>query len=226
MDSGPGADARAATVTVPAQVTLTLSATAGTMTSTGPVSITAFATTVGMQQQGTAGQFDSVFGRVEFPFTPAPTNFTVAVTHATLATFSGTAADLQRGVVSAGHHLSANDARGGGGAGGVALNLQAGLSVTWTGHPAPAQCGACVLLVEPGVLTVGGSAARAASVAQLLPLWAQSTLRLTPPAPFPFRSISDATGQESWAFLNSLVATLDAPRTVNNARGHGSPAPR
>ena len=96
-------------------MTLTLSATAGTMTSTGPVSITAFATTVALQQQGTAGQFDSVFGRVEFPFTPAPTNFTVAVTHATLATFSGTAADLQRGVVSAGHHLSANDARGGGG---------------------------------------------------------------------------------------------------------------
>ncbi len=216
--SGPGADARAAKVIVPTQVTLTLSATSATLTSTGAVSITAFGTTVAMKQQGTAGHFNPVFGRVDFPFTHTPANFTAVASHGTLATFTGTAA-ISGAAWSLPITTSAPTSLGAAsGAGGVSLNLQAGLSVTWTDHPSPAQCGVCVLLAEPGLLALGGASAREASIPQSVPLWAQSTLRLTAPAPFPFRFVSDATGQESWAFLKPLVATLDAPRTVNNAR--------
>ena len=43
-------------------------------------------------------------------------------------------------------------------------------------------------------------------------------MRLTTPAAFPFRYTSDSAGFESWAFLPLAVATLDQPRTVNDAR--------
>ena len=216
--SGSGGDARAAVAVTPAAVTFDLTAAAGTLTTAGDASLTAFGTTVALKRQGPAAHFDPVFGRVDFPFTASPASFAVASSHSTLATFTGSATIFGAAwslpiTTSAPSTLGAAA-----GAGGVAIGLLPGLGVAWAGHPAPADCGACVLLAEPGLLSVGGFAGRAASAAQLLMFAANSTLRLTTPGPFAFRWVSDALGVESWAFLPQIVATFDAPRTVNDAR--------
>jgi len=93
-----------------------------------------------------------------------------------------------------------------------------GLAVHWSGHDAPAACGPCVLLIEPGLLAVGGFTASAPGAAQSIDLQHNSSLRLGTTAPFAFRYTSAATGSESWAFLPQLVAVFDEPRTVNDDR--------
>ena len=216
--SGPGGDARAAVAVTPAAVVFDLTATAGTLTSAGDASLTAFGAIIALQRQGPSAHFDPVFGRVDFPFAASTANFAVASSHSTLATFTASA-KIFGAAWSLPITTSAPSTLGAAaGAGGVAIGLLPGLGVAWAGHPAPADCGACVLLVEPGLLSVGGFAARAASVAQLLTLATNSTLRLTTPGAFAFRWVSDAVGVESWAFLPQIVATFDAPRTINDAR--------
>ena len=215
--SGPGADARAAVVTVPAQVTLTFAATTS-LTAAGNATLTAFGTTIALKSQAQPAHYDPVFGRVDFPFTPSPANFTVAQSHSTLATFAGQAAIFGAAwslPISLGNPASLGVAAG---AGGLALGLVPGLAVHWSGHNAPAACGPCVLLSEPGLLAVGGFTARAPGAAQSIDLQHNSSLRLSTTAPFAFRYTSAATGSESWAFLPQLVAVFDEPRTVNDDR--------
>ncbi len=216
--SGPGADARAAAVTTPSLVTFTLAAAGVSLTSAGDASVSAFGTTRALKLAAPAAHYDPVFGRVDFPFAPDRPDFAVTSSHSDLATFAGSAAIFGAAwslPVTIADPASLGAAAG---AGGVALGLLPGLTVQWTGRDAPADCGACVVLVEPGLLAVGGFTARSANVAQSLPLWANSMLRLTTPAAFPFRFTSDASGQESWAFIPALVATFDEPRTVNDER--------
>nr|WP_294521788.1 hypothetical protein [uncultured Rhodopila sp.] len=216
--SGPGGDARAAAAVTPATVTFDLSPTAGTLTAAGNASITAFGTTIALTRNASAAHFDPVFGRVDFPFAATPATFAVASRHSTLATFAG-AAPIFGAAWSLPISTSAPATLGtAAGAGGCALGLSPGLTVTWNGPPAPVACGACVLLVEPGLLSVGGLTAQAPGFTQLLPLWSSTTLALTTPSAFAFRFVSDATGTESWAFLPQLVATFDVPRTVNDVR--------
>ena len=216
--SGPGADARAAAVTTPAQVTFTFTAAGATLTGASDATLSAFGTTIALKPQGPAAHFDPFFGRVDFPYAATPPAFAAAASHSTLATFAGTAAIFGAAwslPITTSDPASLAAAAG---AGGVAIGLLPGLTGQWTGRDTPADCGTCVLLVEPGLLAVSGFAARAANVAQPIALWAGSTVRLTTPAAFSFRFTSGAGGQESFAFVPLLVATLDAPRTVNNAR--------
>jgi hypothetical protein len=216
--SGPGADARAAPVSTPDKVTFTFTTSGANLTGADDASLTAFGTTLKLKHQLLPAHYDPVFGRVDFPYAQDRPDFAVAASHSTLATFAGQAV-----IFGAAWSLPITLAGAGSlgaaaGAGGVAIGLVPGLTVQWTGRDAPADCGACVLLVEPGLLAVGGFTARAPNVAQPIGLSTSSTLRITTPGVFPFRFTSDATGQESWAFIPLLVATFDQPRTVNNAR--------
>jgi hypothetical protein len=216
--SGPGADARAALVGTPENVTFTFTTSGASLTGANDASLTAFGTTLKLNHQLLPAHFDPVFGRVDFPYAPDRPDFPVSASHSTLATFA-----RQTAIFGAAWSLpitlaAASSLGAAAGAGGVAIGLVPGLTVQWTGRDAPADCGACVLLVEPGLLTVGGFTARAPNVAQPIGLSANSTLRITTPGAFPFRFTSDATGQESWAFIPLLVATFEQPRTVNDAR--------
>ena len=215
--SGPGTDARAAIAQVPAHVTLTFGATSS-LTAADNATLTAFGTSIALTSQAQPAHYDPVFGRVDFPFGASPTNFTVAQSYSTLAIFSGQAAIFGAAwslPISLGDPTSLGAAAG---AGGLALGLLPNLSVHWSGHDAPAACGPCVLLVEPGLLAVGGFTASAPGAAQVIDLQNHSNLRLSTTAPFAFRYTSAAIGAESWAFLPQLVAQFDEPRTVNNAR--------
>jgi hypothetical protein len=216
--SGPGADARAASVTTPTSVTFTFSPSGGSLTGADDASLTAFGTALKLKRQILPAHYDPVFGRVDFPYAPDQPDFAVITCHSNLATFVGKAAifgaawSLPITIADAGSLGAAA------GAGGVAVGLEPGLGVQRTGGDAPADCGISVLLVEPGLLAVGGVTARASTVAQPINLSASTTLQLTTPGFFPFRFTSDATGQESWAFIPLLVATFNEPRTVNDAR--------
>jgi hypothetical protein len=216
--SGPGADARAAHVQTPARVTFTFTAVGGALSSADDVALGAFGTELNLQLEPLPAHYDPVFGRVNFPYSTDRPDVAIDVSYSTLATFAGMAAisgaawSLPVSIADAGSLGAA------GGAGGVAIGLVPGLNVQWTGRDQPADCGACLLLVEPGLLAVGGLTARAANVAQPIELYPNSTLRLATPTAFPFRFTSEAIGQESWAFVPQLVTTLDQPRTVNNAR--------
>jgi hypothetical protein len=215
---GPGEDARAAAVSTPSEVTLTFAAAAVSLTSAGNASITAFGATLALTLQGPTAHYDPVFGRIDFPFVATQPGLTVASSLSTLATFAGSATLFGAAWSLPIDTSDATSLGAAAGAGGVALGLLPGLTARWTGRTAPAACGTCVLLVEPGLLAVGGLTAQAANVAQSFPLAANSTVRLTTPAAFPFRFTSESTGLESWSFVPLVVATLDQPRTVNNAR--------
>ncbi|HEX6440827.1 MAG TPA: hypothetical protein VF007_01480, partial [Stellaceae bacterium] len=216
--SGPGADARGAHVQTPARVTFTFTAAGGALSSADDAAFGAFGTDLTLKREALPAHYDPVFGRVDFPYAADRPDFAVAVSHSTLATFAGTAPifgaawSLPVSITDAGSLGAAS------GAGGVAIGLSPDLKVQWTGREGPAHCSSCVLLVEPGLLAVGGFGARATNVAQPLELYSSSLLRLATPTAFPFRFTSEAIGQESWAFLPQLVATLDRPRTVNSAR--------
>ena len=215
--SGPGADARAAQVTTPAEVSFTFAPAGGRLSAADDAALTVFGTAVGLSWQAADASYDPSFGRIGFPFQADVSDLTIASSHSALTIFAGTAS-----ISGAAWSLPVTIAQVGGlsaasGAGGVALGLSPGLQVQWTGRDAAAECGACVLVAEPGLLAVQGLA-RAANTPQAIGLWAESTLILRTPAGFAFRFISQASGQESWAFIPVLTATLDQPRTVNNDR--------
>ena len=216
--AGPGADARASLVTTPAQITLTFTATGGVLSAASDATLTAFGTTLKLTRQPIAAHYDALFGRVDFPFLPDQSSFAIAASHSTLAIFGGAASIFGAAwslPLTIGTPGSLGTAAG---AGGLALGLNPGLNMHWSGRDAPAECGFCVLMAEPGLLAVGGLGARAVNVAQAIALWGQSTLTVRTPAVFPFRFTSESSGQESFAFIPMLVATLDQPRTINNAR--------
>jgi hypothetical protein len=216
--SGPGADARAAHVAMPAKVTFTFTPSGASLLSADDAEFTAFGTGLKFTHQMLPAHFDPFFGRVDFPYAADQPNFSVTASLSALATFTGTAAIFGSAwslPITIADPASLGEAAG---AGGVAIGVKRGLMVRWTGHNTPADCGLCVVLVEPGLLAVSGFTARATSGNEPIRLWANSTLQLSTPADFPFRFVSEAAGQESFGFVPLVVATLDQPRTVNNAR--------
>ena len=154
--SGPGADARWRRLHTPDKASFTFTISGASLTSAGNASFTAFGTTLKFVHQKLPAHFDPVFGRVDFPYSHNHPDFAVDSSHSSLATFAGKAS-----IFGAAWSLPITIADPGSlgaaaGSGGVAIGLVPGLSVQWTGRETPADCGACVLLVEPGLLAVGG----------------------------------------------------------------------
>jgi hypothetical protein len=216
--SGPGADARTAQVVTPAQVTFRFTAAGGGLSTAGNATLTAFGTTLKLVRQPAAAHYDPLFGRVDFPFAHDLADFAMASSQSTLVTLAGTAPIFGAAWSLAVTITTPDSLAAAGGAGGLAVGLQPGVTVQWTGRDAPADCGLSVLVAEPEFLAIGGLGASAANVPQVVPLWNESTLVLRTPGSFPFRFVSQASGQEVWAFIPSVTSTLDQPRTVNNAR--------
>lgn len=217
VGGGPGADARTAVVITPAEVTISLLPGEAKLVNATDMSLIAFGSTCGLKLTDMAPRYDTVFGRVEFPFTPSSSAFAVARSLSSLMSLSGSA-EISTGAWSLAVTTAPSKLGVAAGAGGCAVTLLPGLSARWLGRDAPAECDRCVLLVEPGLLAIGGLAARAVSAVQTLPLWGNSAMRVTTPKEFGFRFVSDASGAESWAFLPEIACSFDAPRTVNNDR--------
>jgi hypothetical protein len=216
--SGPGSDARAAQVITPTRVTFRFTAAGASLSAAGNATLTAFGTTLKLVRQPTAAHYDPLFGRVDFPFAHDLADFAVASSQSTLATFAGMAPIFGAAwslpvTITTPDSLAAAT-----GAGGLAVGLRPGVTVQWTGRDAPADCGLSVLVVEPGFLAIGGLEASAANVPQVESLWNDSALLFRTPGSFPYRFVSQASGQEAWAFIPSITATLNQPRTVNNTR--------
>jgi hypothetical protein len=216
--SGPGADARAAQVITPAQVRFTFTPTGGWLSAADDAALTAFGTAVRLTWQPAAASYDALFGRIDFRFLHDVSDLSIADDYSTLSTFAGTA-PISGAAWSVPVTVGQADALGAAsGAGGVALGLGPGLQVLWPGRDTAAECGPCVLIAEPGLFAIEGLSASAANTPQVIGLFTDSTLTLRTPTAFPFRFTSEASGQESWAFIAALTATLDQPRTVNNDR--------
>jgi hypothetical protein len=124
--TGPGADARAADVHTPGQVTFTFTGAAGRLSSAEDATFSAFGTDLKLRYHPLPAHFDPVFGRIDFPYTQERPDFAISVSHSSLARFAGRAAifgaawSLPLGIADPGSLGAAS------GAGGIAIGLLPG----------------------------------------------------------------------------------------------------
>src|SRR5215472_14661508 len=222
--AGPGIDARQTQLKLPTQVTFTFSANGATLTQMDEASVTVFGARVALKLDGGAANYDGILGRVAIPCRHDSASLRV-LTHSTLATVTGEAPILEAAWSLPVTVASPTTLGAAAGAGGIGLRLDRGLEAQWAGRDTVAACGPSTLLVEPGVVVLAGTKARAVNKPQRIPLWqltqpriARGELTIRYPAPFPFRFVSQSGGAEAFVMNTSFTATLDPPRTVNNSR--------
>src|SRR5262249_51218424 len=179
--TGPGGDARASNVVLPTTMSLRGTATGtGTITQAGSGSLTAYGTTVALTFAGEPAHYDAQINQVLVPYKTAAPAFSAAAVQSHLFQ-PGASAPLSAAfsalptAIPAGGPTPLGPAQG---IGGLGLSLAPGLSAKWSGlrarlaQSAPlASLGACLVLVDPSIVTVSAIAADATPAQASLLLW-------------------------------------------------------
>ena len=234
--TGPGGDARASNVVLPATMSLRGAAVGtGAITHAANGSLTAYGTTAALTFAGGPAHYNPQLNRILVPYrTPAPA-FSAAAVQSNLFQPGGTAP------ISAAFWALPTAIPIGGptqlgpalGVGGFGLSLAPGLSANWSGLRArlaqsgpPASLGACLLLVDPAILTVSAIAADATPAQCSLLLWDErntprrSSVDLTFPSALPTLYISTAAPTPAeLVLLLGVTATAHLDRPVAADRG-------
>jgi hypothetical protein len=235
--SGPGADARACNVALPATVNLRgAAAGTGEITAAADGSLTAYGTTAALTFAGEPAHYESTSHRILVPYTTTASAFSAAAVQSNLFQPGGNAP-----ISAAFWALSTAIPLGGPtqlgpaqGIGGLGLHLAPGLSAQWSGlgqrlaqTGPPASLGVCLLLVDPGILTVSAATADVTAAQASLLLWDErdttrrSSVDLTFPTPVPTTYISTAAPTPAeLLLLDDVTATthLDRPVAADGGR--------
>jgi hypothetical protein len=223
---GPGGDARAATVDLPATVEVAVDAAVATITMLAPARLTAYGATVRLDGLSGAAGYVADLSAVLVPTTADVTHWSPGTPTSTLTTLagigtlnaSGWALPVTRGAVS-----SLGQPAGGGS---LALGL-AGLTLTLPGVAAAVPLGdAAWLVAAPGLLTVATDAGVGAGVGGAVLLYPDPAGRVAVGGRIAYRCadalalryLTASAGNELLVVGAALDVSLDRPVTADGAR--------
>jgi hypothetical protein len=235
--TGPGGDARASNVLLPATMSLRGAAIGtGAITQAANGSLTAYGTTAALTFAGGPAHYNAQLNRILVPYKTTAPAFSAAAVQSSLFQPGGSAPISAAfwalpTAIPIGGSTQLGPAQG---IGGLGLSLAPGLSAKWSGLRArlaqsgpPASLGACLLLADPAILTVSAIAADATPTQASLLLWNErntprrSSVDLTFPSALPTIYISTAapTPAELLLFLGvTATAHLDRPVAADGGR--------
>jgi hypothetical protein len=151
--TGPGSDATAAVVTLPASVTIVFAPVGGQITKLSAFSATVYGMSVSFAHTASAPHFDSVLRQILAPASVTPATFVIAADQSTLLTLSGSAT-ITGGAWSLPVMTGAPPPSTILGAGDVAILLGSGLQAQWTGLPQALTAQSVSILAAPGQVGV------------------------------------------------------------------------
>ncbi len=223
--TGPGGDARDATIQLPQSVELVFGDTQADVAELGNGQLAALGASMRLAYAGAAPGYAADISRLLIPMTPEPGSFTVSHEVSTLVTLTGGGAVQEAGwalPVTVSDPAQLGSAAGNGA---LAVNVAAGTSITWQDQPQPVALGQWWLLAAPGQLTVASGAAVGSGVLEQLPLYPPLSgqgigglLRVTLADQFGLVYECDASGLEILLFYGSVNLSLDRPVTVTGSR--------
>jgi hypothetical protein len=179
--TGPGGDARAATVSPPVKMTLRgTAAGTGTVTQASAASLTAYGNTTALKFTAAAAHYDSHLNRILVPYKADAHSFNAAEVHSDLFKPAGSATiSAAYWALTAAVPIGGPDQLGRAeGIGGLALSLAPGLSANWPGlrsrvaHNGPlVDLESTIVIVDPGQLLLSAAAIDATPAVASLLLW-------------------------------------------------------
>jgi hypothetical protein len=223
--TGPGEDARRAQVEPPDSVTFVFSATGARIQSVAKARLKVYGSEVKLEPTTNPPSYVADAGRIFVPANADATSFSVAdvrsdeLRPAGRANISAAAWALPVGV------MSPSSLGNAAGAGGLALVLKDGVTLTWKGQSASTPAGQVTLIADTGVITLLALTVPSRNTRETIPLWSKrpgeppsSQIELRWRAQFPLRFFSAAIGAELLAMLGSIKGNFDRPVTVAGKR--------
>jgi hypothetical protein len=223
--TGAGEDARIAANNVPKTVTFVFGNTGATIQAVDQASVIVYGSTVTLEVLKTPPTYSAAANRIFVHAKPGVTTFTIADVRshqfepASTTAIAEAAWALPVAVVSPASLGRAS------GAGGLALLLNEGLTLTWTGQPTAVPAGPTTVIVDTGLVTVIALTARSLGARQTIPLWGPhpgdptaSQIDLRWPPQFPLRFFSSSAGVELVLMVGTIRGTFDRPVTVGGQR--------
>ena len=220
--TGPGADATAAVVTLPASLTIVFAPAGGQITKLSAFSAKVYGTSVSLTRIASAPHFDSVLQQILVPASVTPTTFAITADLSTLLTLSGSA-PITGGAWSLPVMSVAPSPGTVLGAGNVAILIGAGIQAKWASLPQSLTAQSASILAAPGQIGVMLTIATQ-PFSQTFQLWQEqsgarnSTMEFDYPPQFtvPYES---QPGQEKLQIANgSAVLHLDRPLRADGTR--------
>lgn len=223
--TGPGGDARDATVQLPQKAELVFGDTQCDVAELGNGQVAALGASLRLAYAGAAPGYAAEISRLLIPMTPDPGSFTVSHEVSTLITLAGGGA-VQGAAWALPVTVSDPGQLGSvAGNGALAVDIAAGTSITWQDQPQPVSLGQWWLLAAPGQLTVASGAAAGSGVLEQLALYPPPSgegvgglLRVALADQFGLLYECDASGLEILLFNGSVNLSLDRPVTVAGSR--------
>jgi len=223
--TGAGEDARRAAADVPKMATFVFDAAGAKITAVAKARLKVYGSTVKVEPTKNPPQYVADAARIFVPANSSEATFAIAdvqsdeLRPAGKADIDAAAWTLPVAVVSP---TSLGNASG---AGGLALMLNSGLTLTWKGQSTPAPAEAVTLIVDTGLITLIASKVRSLGARETIPLWskkpgdpASSSVDLRWEAQFPLRYFSAASGAELLLVIGSIRGNFDRPVTVAGKR--------
>ena len=220
--TGPGVDATAAVINLPASLTIVFAPAGGQITNLSAFSATVYGTSVSLIHSASAPSFNAALQQILVPATVTPATFAIASDQSTLLTLSGSA-PITSGAWALPVMAIAPPPGTSLGAGNIGVLLGSGLQAQWTGLPQPVMVQSATILAAPGQIGVMLSIA-AQPFSDTFQLWQEqsgarsSTVEFDYPAQLTVPHESQP-GQEKLQIGNgSAVLHLDRPLRADGAR--------
>lgn len=223
--SGAGEDARLATADVPENVTFVFSSTGGKIQSVGKAKVSVYGSTAEVDPTTNPPSYVASVARIFVPAQTTATSFTMTDVRSNEFQPAGTA-PLDAAAWALPVAVVSPDLLGvATGAGGLALALREGLTLTWKGQSTAVPAGPVMLIVDTSVITVVALTARSLGSREIIPLWSNkpgdqpsSQVELSWPSQFALHFLASSAGAELLLFIGSIRANFDRPITVAGNR--------
>jgi hypothetical protein len=214
--SGPGVDAGAAAVTLPASVTIQFDPAGGKLTALSDSQLSVYGQAVGFQWVGAASAFEDTTNEIATPLSFSPNQFQVGGTQSKLLMLSGTGPIQAASWVLPVVVTTPSNLGEAAGAGALMLTIGAGVAQQWAGLSQPAILNQTLLHLIPGQI-VALAKGSGIQVSETFDLWQGSTVDFAAARPFNSFYLSQA-GLEWFEVNGTSVAHLDRPLRADDSR--------
>ena len=214
--SGPGVDAAAAAITLPASVTIQFDPAGAKLTALSDSEASVYDQTTRFHWAGAASSFEGTTNEIATPLGFAPNQFQFGEVQSKLSVMSG-AGPIQAASwalpVAVTTAASLGEAAG---AGALLLTMSAGPAQQWAGLSQPATLNQTVLHLIPGQI-VALAQSSGIQVSETFDLWQDSTVDFSAARPFSSFYLTQA-GLEWFEVNGTSVAHLDRPLRADDSR--------
>jgi hypothetical protein len=214
--SGPGVDAGAARVSLPASVTIQFEITSAKVTALSKAQVNVYGQAVDFEWAGAASTFEPTTNEVAIPLKFAPNQFQFGAARSTLLSMSGAGAIQAASWVLPVAITTQADLGEAAGAGALLVMVGAGTAQRWIGLGQGAILNQTLLHLAPGQIVVL-SAGSGVQVSETFDLWQGSTVDFSAARPFNSFYLSQAN-LEWFEVRGTAVAHTDRPVQADGTR--------